>query len=123
VYFLGGNALLHLHRLSDGKVVREVDLLDEGGGSSSSSKPKGGGGGGGKDDESVASGSTAQQQANSGGGGGGGGSSSSSSKKQENRLGMCVFGEGGASLFAVAGNRRVLKLEAGTLKELKRSVH
>jgi len=90
-------------------VVKEADLVEEGGAAAAAARAKAG-----KDDESVASGSTSQQQV---------AAASSSSKKQEVlRLGMCAFGEGGQMLFAVAGNRRVLKLEASTLNELKRWV-
>lgn len=103
-YFFAGNAVLRLHRLSDDAVVQEADLSEEGGKRA------------GKDDESVASGSTgAQLQASIGG--------SSSRKKQEDvRLGLCAYGKDGAALFAVVGNRWVVKVEAGTLKEIKRWV-
>lgn len=76
-----------------------------GGGARSSSAPK--------DDESVASGSTSAAAA---------AVPSKSKQQQEGRLGLCVFGEGGRALFAVVGNRRVLKLEAATLRELRRWV-
>lgn len=109
-YFHGGNALLRLHRLSDDTVVQQADLVEplEGGGGGGAAGRRSNGG---KDDESVASGGTGQQV-----------SSSSSSKKQDVRLGLCAFGDGGSALFAVVANRRVLKLDAGSLGELKRCV-